>query len=176
MYHNSHTICFQEVLATDDSPESKTSFVELLNVHGLSGAFRALRALAVMRKVQSYIDLLIDVHGYQIFEAASFSADPHPGNIMELPDGKLGLIDFGQTKYLNDEERLAYAQVVVDLGTRSSPKQIANSMRLAGFRAKDDDDETLSEYAGLFFDSDHVFKEKGYSTPQHYFQTLMSTK
>ena len=95
---------------------------------------------------------------------------------MVLPDGKLGLIDFGQTKYLNDEERLAFARVVVDLGNRAPSQQIAHSMRLAGFRAKDDDDETLAEYAGLFFDSDHVSKEKGYSTPQHYFQSLMASK
>ena len=95
---------------------------------------------------------------------------------MELPDGKLGLIDFGQTRYLNDEERLAYARVVVDLAGKAPPHQVAHSMRLAGFRTKEDDDGTLSEYAGLFFDSDHISKEKGFSTPQHYFQSLMATK
>jgi aarF domain-containing kinase len=95
---------------------------------------------------------------------------------MELPDGRLGLIDFGQTKHLEEDERLAFARVVADVGSQAPPEQIAKSMRLAGFRTKDEDDETLAAYAGLFFDSDHVSKEKGYATPQDYFQSLMDKK
>lgn len=95
---------------------------------------------------------------------------------MELSDGKLGLIDFGQTNFLDDDERLAYAQVVVDLGSRAPSNQLADSMRNAGFRTKLDRNETLAAYAGLFFDSDHISKEKGYSTPQHYFAFLMETE
>lgn len=29
-----------------------------------------------------------------------FTSDPHPGNLMILPDGRLGLIDFGQAQQL----------------------------------------------------------------------------
>jgi hypothetical protein len=68
-------------MARDANGESsKTNVIELLNVHGLAGAYRALKALALYRKVHSYVDLLIDVHGYLIFQAASFSGDPHPGS------------------------------------------------------------------------------------------------
>ena len=35
-----------------------------------------------------------------------FNADPHPGNILMLEDGKtLGLIDFGQVMYVPVESR-----------------------------------------------------------------------
>ena len=38
-----------------------------------------------------------------------FSSDPHPGNVMLLHDGRIGLIDFGQAKYLTTAQRLQAA-------------------------------------------------------------------
>lgn len=38
------------------------------------------------------------VHGHQIFIDGAFNGDPHPGNILLTPDGKLGLIDYGQAR------------------------------------------------------------------------------
>ena len=35
-------------------------------------------------------------HRYQIFVDGVFNGDPHPGNILLMPDGRLGLIDYGQ--------------------------------------------------------------------------------
>lgn len=45
---------------------------------------------------EAIIKLLIEVHGYEIFVNGSFNGDPHAGNILVLPDGRLGLIDYGQ--------------------------------------------------------------------------------
>ncbi len=42
------------------------------------------------------IDTLLRVHGHEIFVDGFFNADPHPGNILLCPDGRLGLIDYGQ--------------------------------------------------------------------------------
>jgi aarF domain-containing kinase len=33
--------------------------------------------------------------------AGAFNGDPHPGNILLLKDGRLGLIDYGQVRYMN---------------------------------------------------------------------------
>lgn len=33
-----------------------------------------------------------------------YIADPHPGNVLFLPDGRLGLLDFGCTRVMNDDE------------------------------------------------------------------------
>ena len=35
------------------------------------------------------------VHGYQLLLDGVYNADPHPGNVIVLPDGRLGLIDYG---------------------------------------------------------------------------------
>ncbi|MFH0910140.1 MAG: AarF/ABC1/UbiB kinase family protein [Planctomycetota bacterium] len=41
----------------------------------------------------------------QFFVTGLFHGDPHPGNLFLLPDGKLGLIDFGQAGHLSAEMR-----------------------------------------------------------------------
>ena len=36
------------------------------------------------------------VHGHEVFLTDRFNADPHPGNIICMADGRLGLIDYGR--------------------------------------------------------------------------------
>jgi ubiquinone biosynthesis protein len=40
------------------------------------------------------------LYGSMIFEHGFFHADPHPGNLLVLPDGRIGLLDFGLCKEL----------------------------------------------------------------------------
>jgi len=79
------------------------------------------------------------------------------GNILVLDDGKLGLIDYGNTRRLDDPSRLAYARVVDALGRDADDKVVANAFLKSGFKAKDEGDiARLSQYAMLFFDSDDI--------------------
>jgi aarF domain-containing kinase len=39
---------------------------------------------------------LLEVHADQLFKYGVLNGDPHPGNVLLMPDGRLGLIDFGQ--------------------------------------------------------------------------------
>ena len=39
------------------------------------------------------------------FFSGVFNGDPHPGNILLMPDGRLGLIDFGQVREITNSER-----------------------------------------------------------------------
>ena len=50
---------------------------------------------------------------HQYFTSGLFHADPHPGNILILEDGRLGLIDYGQTGRLSRELRRQLAIAVV---------------------------------------------------------------
>jgi ubiquinone biosynthesis protein len=44
-----------------------------------------------------------------------FHGDPHPGNVLVLDDGKLGLIDFGVTGPLDAFERSSVFQMLLAL-------------------------------------------------------------
>jgi aarF domain-containing kinase len=61
------------------------------------------------------LQTLSEVHAYQIFVDGVYNGDPHPGNILLFPDGRLGLIDYGQVKRWTLDQRLAYAELIVAL-------------------------------------------------------------
>jgi ubiquinone biosynthesis protein len=54
----------------------------------------------------------------QILKAGFFHADPHPGNIFVLSDGKLGLIDFGAVGSLDSVQQAALIDMLVALVRR----------------------------------------------------------
>lgn len=41
-----------------------------------------------------------DLYGSMLFGQGFFHGDPHPGNLLVLPDGRIGLLDFGMCKEL----------------------------------------------------------------------------
>jgi aarF domain-containing kinase len=59
------------------------------------------------------IEILCEIHGNQIFEHGIFNGDPHPGNILLLSDGRLGLIDYGQIKTMTISQRINYARMIL---------------------------------------------------------------
>jgi len=95
------------------------------------------------------IELLCRVHAHEIMVDGVFTGDPHPGNVLLLPDGRLGLIDYGQTKRITREVRIAVARAVValanddqlevvrvfkdDLGARHKYNKPEMGWRLAAF-------------------------------------------
>lgn len=51
------------------------------------------------------INTLVKLMLQSIFEVGLFHADPHPGNVFVLPDGRLSLLDFGMTGELDETMR-----------------------------------------------------------------------
>jgi len=86
---------------------------------------------------------LTEAFGVTILEGGFFHADPHPGNIFILDDGRVGLIDFGQVKQVGARASTTLAKVMVALAERTSdvdPVQLDEISRLAlelGVRLKD---------------------------------------
>jgi aarF domain-containing kinase len=136
-----------------------------------------LKLLLLRRQMRGYVDLLIDVHGQQIFCDGVFNGDCHPGNTLLLNNGMLGLIDYGQTRVLSRDDRLAYSRVIAEIArddeTGEYDDRVAQAVREAGFTAKNNSDaSSLSQYAQIFFDSDVRGSILGFSSPQHYFASL----
>ena len=115
------------------------------------------------------IDALFDIHGYQIFNQGLFNADAHPGNILIIQNDdddnnsnnnnkkkrntnrKLGLIDYGQCKRLNLDERRRVAKLIVSVADDESDEQIASNFRDLGIITKNDSTRFLSSFARLMF-------------------------
>ncbi len=57
----------------------------------------------------------VDTYFKMIFEDGFFHADPHPGNIFVMPDGRIGIMDFGIVGWLTTEmmENIASAFLAV---------------------------------------------------------------
>jgi ubiquinone biosynthesis protein len=74
----------------------------------------------------------------QILVRGQVHADPHPGNFLVTPEGKLALLDFGCMLELSAAERGAYARLVLAI---AGGNQAAASRELAvlGFIADDPD-------------------------------------
>lgn len=138
-------------------------------------ASKAIQLLSMTRDARRKLSLLLDATGWQIFHDGLYNGDPHPGNILVLDSGKLGLIDYGQTRRLATTDRLAIAKVVSELGKQHPDvHKVANAMRSFGFDSRDDNDENTYHFAQLYFDSDAVGKKLGFATPQKYLMHLNS--
>jgi ubiquinone biosynthesis protein len=51
----------------------------------------------------------------QFFENGIFHADPHPGNILAMPDGRVGLLDYGAVGHLSPELKGQLATTLIAL-------------------------------------------------------------
>ncbi|KAL7538746.1 hypothetical protein ACHAXR_009624 [Thalassiosira sp. AJA248-18] len=167
----------------DVGQKKKGFFTELSDIigennDGLSKAKKARKALQLMsmtRDARKKLSLLMDATGHQIFHDGVYNGDPHPGNILVLDCGRLGLIDYGQTRTLLKHDRLALAGVVAELGKQhSTAHEISTAMRDFGFKSRDSNDENTAKFAALYFDSDSLGKKLGYATPQKYMMHLNS--
>ena len=56
---------------------------------------------AMPQAIKTLVRLMLQT----IFEEGLFHADPHPGNVLVLPDGRLSLLDFGMTGELDEPMR-----------------------------------------------------------------------
>jgi predicted unusual protein kinase regulating ubiquinone biosynthesis (AarF/ABC1/UbiB family) len=72
----------------------------------------------------------------QLLEHGFFHADPHPGNLLALPDGRLAYLDFGMMSTVSRESRTGLIQAVVHLVNRNFGKLSQDFVSL-GFMAED---------------------------------------
>jgi ubiquinone biosynthesis protein len=71
------------------------------------GQTSALRGFA-----ESVAEAIAQIWLKQIFEAGFFHADPHPGNLLILEDGRVGLLDFGMVGQLGEETKFGFLRLL----------------------------------------------------------------
>ncbi len=63
---------------------------------------------------------IMHTYAQMMFQSDRFHADPHPGNLIARPDKRLGVVDFGEVGYINDETRNALVRLLVAVLGRDS--------------------------------------------------------
>jgi ubiquinone biosynthesis protein len=70
-----------------------------------------------------------------------FHADPHPGNVMALADGRIGLIDFGAASRLDPMQQSALRDLMLAVAQRDAELLRQAVLQVATLRRVVDDDE-----------------------------------
>ncbi len=114
-----HAVRLRELLATFPDVVVPETIDELCTPRILALAFvdgyRISDADAVrriVRRPERLLDRLVHLYAYMILCEGYYHADPHPGNFLVLPDGRLALLDFGMVQTLRATTRETLARVV----------------------------------------------------------------
>src|SRR5256714_4262447 len=67
-----------------------------------------------------------------IYHLQQFNADPHPGNYILTPDGRVAFLDFGMTKRL-DLEQIELEPRAIDAASRRDPDALREALHDLGF-------------------------------------------
>jgi len=94
----------------------------------------------VAAECQRIVRLLFDIWGHMILRAGVFHADPHPGNVLIMTNGRIGLVDFGQIKRLDGDISAQISRVCLGVLKADVPKTAA-AVKVCGLRAEEDDQE-----------------------------------
>lgn len=109
---------------------------------------------------QLTLDVLNRVHAHQVLVDGHFNGDCHPGNVLILNDGKLGLIDYGQVKQISSAERLMLSKLIVALAENRS-SDIVRIFTEMGFKSKNMNPRIIEQTARVFFDKDDKITTEG---------------
>ena len=64
------------------------------------------------------IDVGVQCSLRQLLEHGFFHADPHPGNLLAMPDGKLAYLDFGMMSEVKPQQRYGLIEAIVHMVNR----------------------------------------------------------
>jgi predicted unusual protein kinase regulating ubiquinone biosynthesis (AarF/ABC1/UbiB family) len=109
---------------------------------------------AIERQGLNVLDLVnagIQCSLRQLLEYGYFHADPHPGNLLATPDGKLAFLDFGMMSETPEEARFAIIGHVVHLVNRDY-EAMAQDYYALDFLSRDVDVSPIVPALRNFFD------------------------
>ncbi len=90
-----------------------------------------------------------------ILEEGFFHADPHPGNILYLPDNHIGLLDFGMVGRLSEQRRHEVAELLHGLVSRDAESaasillEWSEDDKVSEARLGEDVEEFIEHYHGV---------------------------
>jgi predicted unusual protein kinase regulating ubiquinone biosynthesis (AarF/ABC1/UbiB family) len=118
-----------------------------------------------------YAQLIFDSFFMGLYHLQMIHADPNPGNFIFMADKKLGLIDFGCVKKLDDEFLISFSKLHVSLMDESPDEEI--TQQYADLRMIDHDtpEKMLEFYQEVIKPLDRIyieiFREDSYDFKEH---------
>jgi len=106
--------------------------------------------------MKSWADVFDALHkcwGAFIFDASEFHTDPHPGNLVLRADGRIGILDCGQTKVLDAKWRKITAMVCVAMARGDVPGLVEAIESSGEYVLHDATPEKWSLIAYTYFDT-----------------------
>ena len=96
--------------------------------------------------VSDLLGRLLDLYLRQVLQTGIFQADPHPGNLLVTPDGKLVLLDFGCTMQLSESFRNNYYKVL-GAAILDDSETLVSLLFAMGFKTRSGKPDTLLAFA-----------------------------
>ena len=112
---------------------------------GAAGPVIAERGLDRDKLARELLGSLLD----QIMLRGLFHADPHPGNVLVLADGRLGLLDFGSVGRLDGSVRSALQRLLLAMD-RGDPLAASDALLEVMLRPDEVDQQHLERALGQF--------------------------
>ncbi|GAB4821653.1 hypothetical protein N2152v2_008699 [Parachlorella kessleri] len=128
------------------------NFLEGVPITRLKDHTRNLSESLRRKAARRILDRVAEAYGRMMLLDGLFQADGHPGNILVMKGGKIGLIDYGQSKRLPDTARAAYALLVLAMN-RGDQQEISDELGRVGVVTDRDDVELRAKMAYGMFDT-----------------------
>lgn len=125
-----------------------TQMKDQVKFQNLSEATKRLAARQILSKVS-------EAYGRMILLDGLFQADGHPGNILVMKGGRVGLIDYGQSKKLPDRYRLPFAKMILAL-EKKDDEEICKALDLLKIETSKGDKKLKAKIAWGMFDTEGI--------------------
>ncbi|CEM39186.1 unnamed protein product [Vitrella brassicaformis CCMP3155] len=80
--------------------------------------------------VKSLTKMGLEAYLVMLLEHGKMHADPHPGNLMKTPDGRLAILDFGLVAEIDRRERDLLVATLIHLANKNYPAVVEDSVQL----------------------------------------------
>ena len=76
------------------------------------------------------VQTLLNSYMVQFLETGFLHADPHPGNFLLMPDGRLCILDYGMMTEISPDQRVAFIEYIAHLSARDYDKTLTDLVNL----------------------------------------------
>jgi len=88
---------------------------------------------AAKENAKEVVTLLLNSYMVQFLETGYLHGDPHPGNFVVMPSGKLGILDYGLMTEIADDKRVSFIEYLMHLQAKDYGKCLDDLINLEFF-------------------------------------------